>query len=363
MKKEKYINLTLVLLSITIIMIYSFLNMYNLQYLKGYDNYLIKQIIWYVIGFISFKIILKNNKINLFKYSFIIYLINIILLILVLFYGTSINGTRAWFNFKYVSIQPSSLMLISLSLYLTRIIYVSKIRNTKDEINLILRCILVTLIPSLLVFLEPDTGNVIMYLIILFVSLMCSSIRKRWLVILCSFIIILITLFFYLYFNNPDLLIKLIGNSFYYRVERLFAFTSNSSLQLENALVSIGSSNILGYPLGKVRLYIPESATDFIMALTISNFGLIGTIIIFISYMVMDICLISLLFKHNKRLKIFISSFLGIFIFSQMENIFMNLGILPIMGIPLPFLSYGGTIIVVYFIFLGIIFNTYLYGT
>ena len=158
--------------------------------------------------------------------------------------------------------------------------------------------------------------------------------------------------------RNPDFLIKVIGTSFFYRIERLITFQNASSYQLENALIAIGSASLWGVGLKKSSLYIPEAPTDFIFAFTISNYGIITGLIVLLSYFLIDIYLINTYFKiKNKKIKLFLFSFLSVFIFQQVINLSMNLGLIPIIGIPLPFLSYGGSTIIIYFIFLGIIFN------
>ena len=95
-----------------IIMVISFLTMYNSKFVSlSYSNHLTKQIIWYVLFFL---IIILNRKIKfLFKYSNFIYILNVILLILVLIFGNSVNGAKAWFNFGFISFQPSELMKLS----------------------------------------------------------------------------------------------------------------------------------------------------------------------------------------------------------------------------------------------------------
>ena len=199
---------------------------------------------------------------------------------------------------------------------------------------------------------------ILIYILIASSLLLTSKIRKRWFIPIIILAIILITLFFYYYYNNPDTLIKLIGTSFFYRVERLFSFTNGSSFQLENALVAIGSSSVLGSGLGKISLYIPEAPTDFIVAFTISNFGYISITLVLLSLLLLDIYLIWIYIKtKNETTKLFILSFISMFFFQQFENILMNIGLMPIIGIPLPFLSYGGTTILIYFIFLGIVIN------
>jgi len=357
MNKRKNFKNLYIFIPLIIIMIFSFLNMFNARLLSNsYNMHLIKQIIWYLLGFFSLIIINKINTQKLFKYSFLLYLISIILLIAVLIFGQEINGAKAWFKLKYFSFQPSEFTKLTLAIYLSKIISEYKMQNTKDQILLIIKVILITLIPSILVFLEPDTGAIIIYILISFFMLLSTKINKKFFIPLLITGIIILSLFFYFYFFNPDILINILGTSFFYRVERLLSFTNGNSLQLENALVTIASSSILGSGLNSVNLYIPEAPTDFIFAFTIGNFGYLSAFIILLSYLIIDIYLVYLLFNTKIKInKLFLISFIAIFFFQQFENILMNIGLMPIMGIPLPFLSYGGTTILIYFIFIGIV--------
>lgn len=359
MKKKMHIKNLYMFIPILIIMFISLFNMYNAKIISSdFNNHLIKQIIWYLLGFILMFILSKSKLKKVFRLSFLFYIISIVLLILVLMFGKEINGARAWFSLKYFSFQPSELVKLTLALYLSFIASKTKINNWKDELNLILKVILITLIPSILVFLEPDTGAIIIYLIIAGVILLTSKVRKRWFIPIIFIILLVVCLFFYFYFNNQEILIKILGTSFFYRVERLFSFTNGTSLQLENALVAIGSSSWFGSGFGKVSIYIPEAPTDFIVAFTISNFGYTAAIVILLAYLIVDIYIIKLYFQtYDKTYRFFIASFTAMFFFQQFENILMNIGLMPIIGIPLPFLSYGGTTILIYFIFLGIILS------
>ena len=342
-----------------IIMIISFFNMQNAKLIDSTYNYhLIKQLLWYFLGFLSIILINKLNLKKLLNYSFYFYLFSLILLGLVLIVGKDINGAKAWFNFGIFSFQPSELVKLTLSLYLSNIIANSKITNIKDEIKLIFKVFIIVLVPSILVFLEPDTGAIIFYLIIALCLLLSSKISKWWFLLLLFILTSMVILFIGLYKYNQDLLIKLIGTSFFYRVERLLTFTTNSSYQLENALIVIGSSTLFGSGLNKVTLYIPEAPTDFIFAFNIGNFGIISGFIILFCYLVIDLYLLKLLKEiKTKKIKLFLISFISIFFFQQIMNIGMSLGLVPIIGIPLPFLSYGGSTIIIYFIYLGIILN------
>ena len=337
-----------------IIMIISLFNMQNARALSSlYEHNLIKQIIFFSIGIILVIIINKININTILKYSKYYYYISVLLLILVLLFGKNINGSTAWFDFKLFSFQPSELVKLTLTLYLSCVA-----SSNKPDFKLILKVIIITLIPSILVFLEPDTGAIIFYLLIALTILIVAGIKKYWFIILGIIVILLLGTFILLYIYNQEILINLIGTSFFYRVERIITFTNEASYQLENAIIAMGSASLFGSGLNKVSLYIPEAPTDFIFAFNISNFGIVSGIIVILCYLFIDIFLINKYINiKNKKIKLVLISFISIFFFQQFINIGMNLGLLPIIGIPLPFLSYGGSTIIIYFMFLGIILN------
>ena len=352
---KKVINSPLLLfIPLLIIMIISFMDMQNAKLLSDlYEKNLIKQVIWYIAGFLILFIISKVNIHTILKYSKYYYWLSIILLVLVLFFGKETNGARAWFNFGILSFQPSELTKLTLILYLSNIA-----SRSKPDFKLILKVAILTIIPSILVFLEPDTGAIIFYLLSAITILFFAPIKKYWFLILAGIILLLGGTFIILYIYNRDLLINLIGTSFFYRIERLITFQTESSYQLENALIVIGSASLFGTGLNKISLYIPEAPTDFIFAFTIGNFGIITGFLILLCYLLIDLFLINQYLKQkNKKIKLVLISFISIFFFQQIINIGMNLGLLPIIGIPLPFLSYGGTTIIIYFLFLGIILS------
>lgn len=352
---KKVINSPLLLfIPLLIIMIISFMDMQNAKLLSDlYEKNLLKQLIWYIVGFGTILIIKKINIQTILKYSKYFYWLSIILLVLVLFFGKETNGARAWFNFGIFSFQPSELTKLTLILYLSDIA-----SRNKPDFRLILKVSILTIIPSILVFLEPDTGAIIFYFLSAITILYFAPIKKYWFLILLGIIILLGGTFIILYIYNRDLLIKLIGTSFFYRIERLITFQTESSYQLENALIVMGSAFFFGTGLNKISLYIPEAPTDFIFAFTIGNFGIFTGFLILLCYLLIDIFLINQYLKQkSKKIKLVLISFISIFFFQQIINIGMNLGLLPIIGIPLPFLSYGGTTIIIYFLFLGIILN------
>ena len=354
---KKVINNKLFLfIPIIIIMIISFLNMYNAKLLSSlYISNLTKQIIWYLISF-SILIIIKSLNIKfIYKYSFLFYLLTTFLLLYVLIFGKVTNGAKAWINFGFFSFQPSEIAKLSLTISLSKLASNYQKGSIKKELVYILKILILTLIPSILVFLEPDTGAIIFFILIAFTVLVLSPIHKFWYLCLLGLGISGIALFIILYIFNQDLLINLIGTSFFYRVERIITFKTMSSYQLENALIAMGSASLFGSGLGKVSLYIPEAPTDFIFAFTISNFGLLTGFLILICYFFIDLYLINKFLNTPKSITYYIlACFIVISLFSQLINISMNLGLLPIIGIPLPLLSYGGSSLIIYFMFLGL---------
>lgn len=360
MKKKKLNNLFL-FIPLIIINIISLFNMLNAKYISStYDNVFYKQLIWIIIGYILFALIQKINVKTLFKFSVSFYIFTTILLLLVLFIGKEVNGAKCWFQVFNISFQPSELAKISLPLLLITVLDRSKLKTIKQQIVFLLKAIIITLIPSVLVFLEPDTGAIINYLLILIVVIFSSKISKWFYFVFVILGLGFISSFVYCYLFNQDLLIDLIGTSFFYRVDRIINFANGSSYQLENALINIGSAPLYRFNLNEIPLYIPEAPTDFAFAFNIGNFGLISGLIVLISYFVICLYLVS----NNKKIKrrkykILVSSFNLLFIFQISYNILMNIGLVPIMGIPLSFLSYGGTSTLINFIILGIIYNIF----
>jgi len=356
MKIIKKYNL-LLYIPLLILNIISLFNMNNAKLISStYNNAFFKQLIWFLTGYLSIFILSKIKLNKLFKYSTYFYIFSIFLLLLVLFIGSDINGAKCWLNIFGFTFQPSEIVKITLSLELIKIVNKTKLKTLKDELFLIIKLLLITLIPSILVFLEPDTGAIINYLIILFIILLYAKLNKWWYIIGISIGIIFLSTFFFMYFFYQDSLINIIGTSLFYRMDRIINFANGNSYQLENALITIGASTFFGVGLNKILLYIPEAPTDFFFAFSIGNYGIFSAIIILISYFIINLFLLN---KANKTKyhKPFIYSYLGIFIFHQIYNIFMNIGLLPIMGIPLPFLSYGGSSTLINFIFIGIILN------
>ena len=363
LKKKINLDKTLILY-VSIFAIISLISIYSASmYLsKTLGTLVLKQAMWYAVG-ILFIFIIYKLKISFFiKISPYIYLFNVILLLGLLFVGPVINGSRCWYIIEGIgSFQPSEFMKISLVLIEAYIIdkFSSKEKNAKNEFKLIALIFIVFLIPSILTFLEPDTGAVIIYFIITLLMLFISGIRLRWFIIGISMLIIIVASFLAFFFLKQDMFIKIFGSDFFYRIDRVINWQNGSGMQLENSLAAIGSSGILGHGFNKTPLYFPEAGTDFIFSVYASNFGLIGSCIFILLVVLFDIHLIKVGMSSKNIYKYIISGILGIFIYQQIQNISMTLGLLPITGITLPFISYGGSSLLSYMILIGFVISIY----
>lgn len=327
------------------------------------QNLWLRQILWYILGFgIAYAMMALGNKF-LYNNAWILYFIGVISLVLVLFFGSEVNNAKCWFVIPYVgSIQPSEFMKLFLIIILARLIneYNEKFNNPDimDEFKFILKVMIIVFIPSALTFIEPDTGAVIIYLIITFVMLFIGGIRKRWFILTAVILLVLGGSFIGLYFLNQDLFIDIFGTSFFYRMDRILNWSSSSGLQLENSLISIGSAGLFGHGFNNLPIYFPEMQTDFIFAVFASNFGLFGAILLIMLIIFFDVTLINTVNKTNTMEdKYAIGGIIAVLVFQQIQNIGMTLGLLPIIGITLPFISYGGSSLLSYMFLLGIIFN------
>lgn len=328
------------------------------------DKYMIiKQIFFYIIGFIIIFTMKPKRQEKVLKLSTTIYIILNILLLLVLIIGEEINGAKAWFTIpKLGSFQPSEFMKIGLILVLAKEIekYNKKNKtNIKTDFMFIIRLTFIVLLPSLLTFLEPDTGAVIMYLVIYVTMLCLSKINRKWFYTIGIIIVVIITSFTLLYFFKQDLFIKILGTDILYRLDRIFDWLNGKGMQLENSMISIGSTKLLGNGIKNILIYFPYPATDFIFASFTTTFGLIGAIILITIIILFDINLIRLAINEEKNTnKYIIISTTTLILYQQIQNISMTIGLLPITGITLPFISYGGSSLISNMILIAIILNT-----
>ena len=292
------------------------------------NPYRYRQLIFSLIGFLLCYLISKLKIKYIKKLVIPLYVLQLILLIYVLIKQEFINGSRGWINLKFFSIQPSEITKISLIL-----ISIYLIKNKRKSKLLFL---IIYLVPTILTFLEPDTGAVIIYGII-FLTFLPYFFSKKEILKYSLFMGTLIISFIILYIYKQEIFIKLLGTSMFYRIDRLTSFINSNNIQINNALISIGANKLL---------YFPEAYNDFFFSYVIGQNSILFIPLI-LSYFIIIINL-----YHSKNI---ISKTLAyILLFQVASNIGMNLNLTPVIGLPLPFFSYGGSHLITNFILLSL---------
>ena len=352
-KIDKNLIYTLAVLSII-----SLLSIYSAGCLVGNKLLVLKQILWILVSIFVIYIILKIGNSFIYKnYKYLYIFINLLLLLLLIF-GKPINNSKCWFNIFGITIQPSEFAKIILIITNAMVINNHFKNNKNKELLLIIKILIITIIPSLLTFLEPDTGVVIIYVIISFTMLFISNINIKWFTISILLILLFLSIFLSMYFHNSDTFIKIFGTNFFYRIDRLLDWKDGVGMQLVNAKSGIGAAHIVGFGFNNTPIYFPEAQTDFIFSVFSINYGFIGAVILIATIVYLDIHIIKIgICAKNKVDKCVVSGIISMLIFSQVQNIGMNIGLLPITGITLPFISYGGSSLISNAIAIGILLN------
>ncbi len=365
MRKNIYKINYKILIPIILLSLISIITIYSASIYTSSElgNLALKQAVWYIVGWILVYIIYKVGNEYIYEKTWILYVIGNILLFLLLIFGTEINGSKCWFVIPGIgSIQPSEFMKIFIMLQLSSMIHKFRLKyknpTISNELIFILKTLGIVLIPSILTFIEPDTGSVIIYLIIYISMLFISGIRFRWFLVGGGILLLLISLILILYFKYEKAFVSIFGNSMFYRLERVFNWNNGEGMQYTNSIVSIGTAGLFGYGIKGSPIYFPEASTDFIFSIYASSFGLIGVLLLLGIIIYLDVQIIILARKKKKDTdKYILAGILGMLIIQQIQNIGMTIGLLPITGITLPFVSYGGSSLLSYMLLVGILIN------
>lgn len=312
-----------------------------------------KQSIFFVIGFILLFIFSGLNYKKWQNQVLTFYIISLLLLIAVFFWGTTIRGTTGWFYILGFGLQPVELMKFTLALNLAAF-YHNRVGKEKDK-KTILYVSLITLVPASLAMLQPDFGSAAVLLGIGFGFYLLLSMRPKDLIIIGLIIILTIILLW-----NFVLLD--------YQKSRIKIFLDpmqdplGKGYNVRQSIIAVGSGQLLGRGLGlgsQSQLhFLPETATDFIFATIAETLGFLGSSLVIIFFLLLFIRLIIIMRRSKDLFATYtIYGFGLIFFIQSVINIGMNIGLLPIVGLSLPFVSYGGSFLIICLIAVGIIEN------
>lgn len=307
-----------------------------------------KQAFFVIVGLGVYFLFAAIDYHRVFSYYNYLYAIGLLLLVLVLVFGATINGTRGWFYIFGFGIQPVELVKIALLVTVAR--YFSKssigahpIRHLLVSGGLVAVCIG-------LVLMQPDFGSAALLFFIWLVLVAAAGFPKKYLAYIA--VALVIGLVFAWAFVFKD-----------YQRQRLITFirpsASSTQYNVKQAIIAVGAGGLYGRGLGfgsqSQLKFLPESNTDFIFAVIAEELGLVGVIVVVGCFAVLLFRLVTVLPNVRSYFgSLFIVGGAGLIFIQMFINIGMNMGILPVVGIPLPFVSYGGSALLAYLALTGI---------
>ena len=385
-------NDIIITLCYVILVFFGFISIYSSQYSEelpflSIKNESFKQLIWILICLIIFFIIQIIEYRFIFDLAVPLYFLSIILLVLVLLFGQEVKSSVSWFNFFGLKFQPSEFAKFSTALILAKVFDSSNLKV--DSVKSLIKVSTLILIPFILILFQGDTGTALVYFSF-FLVLLREGLSLKFFFIALSFVVIfmmgiilektiLYTIFTILFLIIVGLSIKdfkrIINSSIFFvlvilvingqdflmnnvlkphqkkRIESLInpnADPLGAGWNVTQSKIAIGSGSFLGkgYMEGSQTSFnfVPFQSTDFIFSVIGEEFGYLGSMIFIILYFIfLYRVLILAENQKDKFARVFGFSVFSIIFFHFFVNISMTLGLFPVVGIPLPFVSYGGS--------------------
>lgn len=339
-------------------------------YTAGFNNLEIKQLAYYGLGFfIAIASVFFDYRIVL-KSWLVLYGIGITLLILVYFVGAELNGAKGWFKLMNgaISVQPAEIVKLILIIGLAYLIG----RRQGDRLNFsndLLPIFAFSFLPFLLVMIQPDLGNAIIYIVIVVGMLWIGNVKYVHAAIGLAIVAGCVVLFMSL-FNafNEEIKDFLNEQNKIHWYERINTFVNpeqaskDARHQAENAEMAIGSGGLSGqgYLQGKLKNagFIPYAYSDSIFVVVGEEFGFQGAAILLMLYFLLIYRMIMIAFKcYDRKASYIIIGIVSMFVFQIFQNVGMMIGLMPITGITLPFVSYGGSSLIINMLSIGLVFS------
>ncbi|MFA9559087.1 rod shape-determining protein RodA [Evansella sp. AB-rgal1] len=331
-----------------------------------------RQIIWFGVGIILMLAAMSIDY-DLFKnFSIPLYIIGMILLLLVHFtpLGIENKGARRWLGIEDVfQFQPSEFVKIFVLIALAHLLYnitkAPREKSFKGDIIVVGKILAVGLPPFAFILIQPDLGTALVIGAIMGSMIIMSGVTYRMLGLLSSLVLSFIALLIWLH-NNYFEIFSLIIRS--HQRNRIYAWLdpagniSGEGYQLYQALQGIGSGRLYGsgFMQGPKTHSgtIPELHTDFVFTVIGEEFGFVGATVLIVVYFLLLYRMVIISFNCNNTFGTYlVAGTVGLFVFQIFQNIGMTIGLMPITGLALPFISYGGSALITNMIAIGIVLN------
>ena len=309
----------------------------------------------FILGLIIFFLVIFFDLRLIFGYAYVIFFLSIISLVIIPFFGIEINGATRWINIAGIILQPSEFVKYTLILALAK--YFHSINNDSSFIKTLIIPLIITIVPVLLVITQPDLGTALIILLGGISLFWISGLNYKYFIvgvfsILCSLPVLWQYLKDYqkdrvLTFFNPER--DPLGNGYH----------------IMQSKIALGSGGIFGkgYMEGTQSHlnFLPEMQTDFIFTMLGEEFGFIGTLLLLLMYAALIMISIRLALKSRSLFSKYLSlGVCNVFFIYVFVNIGMVTGLLPVVGVPLPFISYGGSSMLAVMFGFGLLMNCYI---
>jgi len=347
------LTISVILVCIGIIMIYSSSSIYAWERYNDSFYFLKRHLIFLFAGIALGSLVLLFDYRLLRKYARPLMLVALALLVLVIIpgIGREVSGARRWFRFKFISFQPSEFANMAIIIYIADFIC-RKQDKLKGLLKGFLPPICVLGVTALLILIQPDLGTVIALGSVVIMMLYIAGTRLSFILslFLCS-----LPALYLLVFNVP------------YRRVRIMAFLNpwldpkGTGFQIIQSQVALGSGGLLGRGLGHSQqklFYLPAAHTDFIFSIIGEELGLLGTLGVIVLFAIFIQQGLKIIKNAQDKFGYFLALGLILMIsFKAIVNIGVSCGVFPTKGLPLPFISYGGSSLIFDMVSLGILIN------
>lgn len=349
------IILPLVIFGIGLLFLYSASQ--SMQEIKGI-NFTIRQITWALVGFLALVLLINLDFRRILDWAYIYYAIIILALVVLLFTGGERMGARRWLDIGWLAFQPSE--FAKLVLILTLAYYLGNSRYSIQNISILLVSFIITGIFFVLIFKEPDLGSAMALLPILFTMLIVADVPLKF--ILGSIALGVV---------SSPLLWGILKD---YQKRRLLVFLNpnmdplGAGYTIIQSKIAIGSGGLFGKGwMGGTQNqlnFLPERHTDFIFSVVGEEWGFVGSLLLILLFYLLISRILSVAARTNDIYgKLLTAGVAALFSFQVIVNIAMTAGLMPVVGLPLPFISYGGSSLITSWISIALVINVDIHRT
>jgi rod shape determining protein RodA len=338
------------------------------------SHFMLHQLVWYIIGALiaAGLFIMDYDRMRYLSWIFYYIFLALLLGLLAAKHGIPIpfahesHGAVSWYQLPGIgSVQPSEFMKMVLILVLGRMIvdhqelYPEK--TLQDDLRLLGKLFLASLPPLGLILLQPDLGTALVLFSIIASMVLVSGVRWRLIGGLFAATLFGLLSLIISYFYFPSLIYLVLAK---HQLDRFYGwlapyqYSNNEGFQLINSLNAVGSGKLYGVGFGNQTVFLPESYNDFIFSVVCNAFGFVGaSILIALFFLLIYRIIYSAIKTHDPYGSYICTGIIGMLTFTIFENIGMTIQVMPITGIPLPFISYGGSSLLSNMIAVGLVLS------